>query len=225
MIPNRDKEREYLSKKADEEENKETVSSISCDICQNFRDATREEHKPLEAISNAMAEYEKDFSRPNTIKINRNTLNKLKVQVKYGAELENIETVLGMRIEIDYSLKDNVAIIYDDKNIYTKLQISPPVELTLEDCQKAIDTIKDTNSNPIMFPSEVKTLKDFNCRGLSDLIICSNRDKLVIKQDLKEEVKKSLKRVNDSKMWDLIERVAINIWAKNFFNLKDEELR
>jgi len=209
---------------------KETVGSISCDICQDLRDMTREEHKELEAISNAVADYEKDFSRPNTIKISQRALSRLYNYFSCGQLHSPIQpiSILGMKIVIDNSLKDTEAIIYDDRILYTNLRMQdlcPFSKISLEDCKKSIDTIKDTNSNPIMFPSEIDTLKDLNCNKYSDNVVSLNKDRIVNKHDLKEAVIKSLKRVNESKMWDLIERNAIKRWAKNFFNLVDGDLK
>jgi len=44
--------------------------------------------------------------------------------------------------------------------------------------------------------TELKTLKDFNCNKLSDMIVSMNKDKMVSKQDLKKEAIRRIKEWN-----------------------------
>jgi len=190
--------------------------------------------EPIKVIYDNMADLEREGSKPNAIRLNAFTLRKLSSLIKFNIyNFNNPETLLGMRIIIDDFLADDECLVYNDNVLFKsdlrkkifKIGSKKDNSLTLEDCKKAIDTIKDTNSNPIMFPSEIDTLKDLNCKKYSDSVVSLNKDRIVNKHDLKEAVLKSLKRVNESKMWDLIERNAIKIWARDFFNLKDEELK
>jgi hypothetical protein len=194
MIPNRDKEREILSKKADDEDYAIETGTVTFD--------NGEKIIKLKGIWKCTKEV-----------INSKGQKYSEVQVG-GIDEENTDgwcyNCGGERL---HPLGSNTSNCSNCSNFVRYY------------CQKAIDTIKDQNLNPIMFPSHLNTLKDLNCNHLSDNIICYNKDKIVGKHDLKVAVIESLKRVYESKMWDDIERSAIKIWAKNFFNITDEEFK
>jgi len=77
----------------------------------------------FETITEGIRGYIKDnYGEPNTIKFNQITLHKLRIKIPTPVEW-NTETLFGMRIEIDNSLKEDECIVYNDQNVYRQFKL------------------------------------------------------------------------------------------------------